>query len=50
MEPGLFAIRPDGNLYASSVQSTPFVRPSTEGLLKSLDWIIQNGYPARGEA
>jgi len=49
MEPGLFVIRPGGDLSASSVQSTPFVRPPTEGLLKSLDWIIQNGYPARGE-
>ena len=50
VEPGLFVIRPDGTLYASSLQTMPFARPHTETLLKSLDWILQNDYPARGEA
>lgn len=50
VEPGLFVVRPDGTLYASSLQTMPFARPHTETLLKSLDWIVANDYPARGEA
>ena len=49
-EPGLFLVRPDGTLYASVVASMPFVRPNLGELLKSLDYIIENDYPARGEA
>lgn len=49
-EPGLFLVRPDGTLYASLVATMPFVRPNLRELLKSLDYIIENDYPARGEA
>ncbi len=48
-EPGLFVIRPDGELYASIVQTMPFARPSGAQLLKTLEWVIENDYPARGE-
>ena len=49
-EPGIFIVRPDGTLYASIVQTMPFSRPPGSALLKMLEWVIDNGYPARGEA
>jgi len=49
-EPGLFLIRPDSTLYAASIQSMPFLRPELDDLLKSIDYILDNDYPARGEA
>lgn len=49
LEPGLFVIRPDGELYASVAQTMPFSRPSGEQALSSLTWIVENEYPARGE-
>ena len=49
-EPGLFMIRPDGTLYASSVNTMPFARPNFGELLQSLTFIIEKDYPARGEA
>lgn len=48
-EPGLFVIRPNGELYASSVQTMPFTRPAADNLLKGLKYILENDYPARGE-
>lgn len=50
VEPGLFVIRPGGELYASAVQTMPFSRPTAERLLSMLGWVIENDYPARGEA
>ena len=49
-EPALFLIRPDNSLYAASIQSMPFARPQFDDLLKSLDYIIKEDYPARGES
>ena len=49
-EPGIFMIRTDGTLYSSIVQTMPFSRPPGSTLLKTLEWVIQNDYPARGEA
>jgi peroxiredoxin len=49
-EPGLFLIRPDMTLYASYIQTMPFARPYFAEVLSSLDYIIKNDYPARGEA
>ena len=49
VEPGLFVIRPNGELYASIVQTMPFQRPSGESLLGTLEWILEKGYPARGD-
>lgn len=48
-EPGLFLIRPDGTLFFSSVQSMPFARPQVGDLLNGIDYIMKEGYPARGE-
>ena len=50
VEPATFVVRADGTLYASIVQTMPFTRPPFAGLLSSLKWIIEQGYPARGEA
>ncbi len=49
VEPGLFLVQPDGTLYASVIQSMPFTRPPAGTLLKSIQWILDNDYPARGE-
>lgn len=50
IEPAIFLIRPDQTLYASSIQTMPFARPEIEALLKSIDFILEEDYPARGEA
>ncbi len=49
-EPGLFLVRPDGVLYAAVTGSMPFARPHFSDVLKSLEFIIEKSYPARGEA
>ena len=49
-EPGLFLVRPDRTLYCAAVQSAPFARPSLAELLKGIDFVRGNDYPARGEA
>jgi len=49
-EPGIFLIRPDYTLYASSIQTMPFARPHWDHLLNALDYIVKNDYPARGSA
>lgn len=49
LEPGIFVVRPDGTLYASIVQTMPFSRPPGSTLLKTLEWVIEKDYPARGE-
>ncbi|WP_338763504.1 peroxiredoxin-like family protein [Bernardetia sp. ABR2-2B] len=48
-EPALFLIRPDQTLYFSSVQTMPFARPSFDELLKGIDFILEEDYPARGK-
>ncbi len=48
-EPGLFLVRSDGTLYASAVQTMPFARPHFADVLKALEFVIANNYPARGE-
>ena len=48
-EPGLFMVRPDGTLYFGAVQTMPFARPAFGDILKALDFVIANDYPARGE-
>jgi len=49
-EPGLFLIRPDGTVYAGSIQTMPFARPQFGDVLSALDFVVKNDYPARGEA
>ncbi|KAB1067760.1 AhpC/TSA family protein [Tamlana haliotis] len=47
-EPGLFIIRPDFSLYASSIQTMPFARPPMDDILNAIDFVTKNDYPARG--
>jgi peroxiredoxin len=49
-EPGVFLVRPDGTLYLATVQSMPFVRPHYSELLQAVKFVVERGYPARGEA
>lgn len=49
-EPGLFLVRPDGTLYAGSIQTMPFARPHFAEVLQAIDFVVKNDYPARGEA
>lgn len=49
-EPGLFLINADGTLYCSAVQTMPFARPDFKALLKAIDFIQKEDYPARGKA
>ena len=49
-EPGLFIVRPDGELYAASIQTMPFTRPGIDELIGGFRYIIPNRYPGRGEA
>lgn len=48
-EPGLFLIRPDGTLYFGSVQTMPFARPSFADISGAIGFVLDKGYPARGE-
>jgi peroxiredoxin len=47
-EPGLFLIRPNGELYFLVVQNAPFTRPDLDDLLLSLNFVLDNDYPTRG--
>ena len=48
-EPGVFLVGADGNLFFAITQTMPFVRPHFADMLPALDFIIEKGYPARGE-
>ena len=48
-EPGLFLVRPDGELYYVAINSSPFGRPHLPSILKNIDWLQETDYPARGE-
>ncbi|MBD66619.1 MAG: hypothetical protein CME62_15525 [Halobacteriovoraceae bacterium] len=48
-EPGLFLIDSDKNLFYVAINSMPFGRPDLEGFHKSLKFIIDEDYPARGQ-
>ena len=49
-EPGLFVIRPNGELYAAALQTMPFTRPGIDELVGGFKYIIEHNYPGRGEA
>ncbi len=48
-EPGLFLVRPDGTIYFGSVQTMPFARPAFAEILGATKFVLDRGYPARGE-
>lgn len=47
-EPGLFIVRPDGELYLSYITTAPFLRPDYDMLMECLEFTIRRDYPARG--
>ena len=49
VEPGLFLVKPDGTLYFTAINSTPWGRPHLPSFLQIFDFIKDSGYPARGE-
>lgn len=49
VEPGLFLIKPDQTLFFASIQTMPFARPSFKDVLGAIDYVQENGYPARGD-
>ena len=49
-EPGLFVIQSDGNLYMTAIQSMPFARPLFAEVAPAIKFVLEKGYPARGEA
>ena len=48
-EPGLFLIDKNNHLYYSATNSNPWGRPYLPTFVKAVDYIVQSGYPARGE-
>lgn len=48
-EPGLFLVRPNGELFFGTVQTMPFARPSFAEILPALDFVLARNYPGRGE-
>ena len=46
----MFLVRPDGTLYAASIQSMPFARPSFADVAQAIAFVAEKNYPARGEA
>ena len=49
-EPGLFLVSPDGSVFYESLLSMPVGRPRLGDLLGGIDYWVEHGYPARGEA
>ncbi len=47
-EPALFLIEPDGKIFSLSIQNMPFARPKMKDMLKYIDFVLEEGYPARG--
>ena len=50
VEPGLFVIRPDQELYCASIQTMPFARPGLDDIINAIKFVLDKDYPARGEA
>jgi peroxiredoxin len=49
-EPGLFLVTPDRKLQFAVIATTPQLRPAPEDVLRTIDFVIERNYPARGEA
>ena len=48
-EPAIFLVSADGTLFSLAIQSIPFARPHFKDILESVDYIIRENYPPRGE-
>jgi len=49
-EPGLFLVRPDGELFFAARGNAPWGRPQFDQVLRGIDGAVENKRPARGEA
>src|SRR5262249_22262230 len=49
-EPGLFLIAADGTVFYEALLSMPVGRPRLPDVLAGIDYWVEHGYPARGEA
>jgi len=47
-EPGVFWVRPDGELYLVDISNMPWARPDLEMMLPKASFAIEKNYPARG--
>jgi peroxiredoxin len=47
-EPGLFVVRPDGQIQIIDISNAPFARPELSSILKGITFIREKGYPIRG--
>lgn len=47
-EPGLFLVKPDGSVFYEAINSMPFGRPSFAEILGGVDFVTEQGHPARG--
>lgn len=48
-EPGLFLVRPGGEVYMAAAQSAPFARPPIDDILSAVDFVTEKEYPPRGK-
>ena len=48
-EPGMFLVRPDGTLYSSVLNTTPFYRHHFADVMEAMDMIKARDYPAPGD-
>lgn len=49
-EPGLFLVRPDGELFYAARANAPWGRPPFDEVLRGIDGVVEHKRPARGEA
>ena len=49
-EPGVFLVRPGGEVFYVAINSAPWGRPSFRDLLAAVDYTLANDYPPRGVA
>jgi len=47
-EPGLFVVRPDGNIQIIDISNAPFSRPDLPSILRGITFGRDKGYPIRG--
>ena len=48
VEPGLFWVRPNGELYLVDISNMPWARPDLKFLVSKVGYALENNYPARG--
>lgn len=49
-EPAIFVINPEGQVQIVDISNAPFARPDLASMLQGLKFILDKGYPIRGQA